>query len=46
MWSNLFRLGKQIKLQVSINYTEDSNCGFAKKRREKSCYVGDEADAR
>ncbi|EHA21861.1 hypothetical protein CBS115989_10927 [Aspergillus niger] len=36
MWSNLFRLGKQIKLQVSINYTEDSNAALLRSGEKRA----------
>jgi hypothetical protein len=39
MWSNLFRLGKQIKLQISINYIEDSNASSSRGEKRASTSV-------
>ncbi|ODM18800.1 hypothetical protein SI65_05417 [Aspergillus cristatus] len=36
MWSNLSRLGKQIKLQISINYIEDSNATLSRSGEKRA----------
>lgn len=36
MWSNSSRLGKQIKLQISVNYKEDSNADSSRIGEERA----------
>ena len=35
LWGNLFRLGKELRLKISINYIEDSNPTSSRKRDKR-----------